>query len=45
MISLIFQIYGTNEPIFRKKQTHGHGDETYVCQEEGREGDGLGIWD
>ena len=25
-------IHGTNEPIYRKKKTHGHGQQTCDCQ-------------
>ena len=33
-------IYGTNEPCHRK-ENHGHGEQTCVCQEEGG---GTGNW-
>ena len=32
MISHIWNlIHGTNEPIYRKKQTHGHAEQTSGC--------------
>ena len=31
-------------PSIEKKQTHGHGEQTCVCQGGGGEWAGLGIW-
>ena len=39
IIYMWYLIYGTNEPIYRKKQTHGHGEYIVVAK---REGEGVG---
>ena len=37
--------YGTNEPIYKTKTDHGHGEQTCVCQGGGgSKGDGPGVW-
>ena len=37
--------YGTNEPIYKTKQTYRHREQTCGCQGgRGREWDGLGVW-
>ena len=37
-------IYGTNKSMYRKKWTHGHGEQTCGCQVGQGEWDGLGVW-
>ena len=38
--------YGTNEPIYKQKQSYRYGEQTFGCQGEGVWGrDGLGSWD
>ena len=37
--------YGTNDPTYKTETDHGHGEQTYVCQDrEEREEDGQGVW-
>ena len=36
-------ICGANDPI-QRKETHGHGEQTWLPRERERDWDGLGVW-